>query len=65
MNEKRFFKKVIAAQKRVESFDKIDGEKDRNLLTILFALEAGLKEDIDCAFDAYIMLKEITDGKSK
>lgn len=54
---------VKEAEDRVSSMDGVDGFKDRELRTILLALEAGLKDPRTGAqFDAYVMLKEVCDS---
>jgi hypothetical protein len=60
MTKDEFNKQVKEARKRVESFDDIDGYKDRHAKTILFALEAGImKPDTGAQFDAYVMLQDV------
>jgi len=39
----KFEKEVLEARKRVMGMDAIDGCKNRHLLTVLAALDAGLK----------------------
>lgn len=49
----------VQARRRIDEMDAIDGFRDRELKTIAFALEAGLKnKDIKCAMDALVMLED-------
>lgn len=58
-----FDKLVAKAEADVKRLDAIDGSKDRELKTILFALEAGLKRpETNAHYDAYVMLKELVEG---
>lgn len=60
MTDKEFAARVDAATERVVNMDHIDGFEDRDLKTILFALEAGLKRpDTFAAFDALVMLRDV------
>ena len=55
-----FDSEVAEARKRVMSFDEGDGFNDRGLLTILFALEAGLRHpETGAQYDAYVMLRDV------
>lgn len=55
-----FPQRLQEAEKRVAEMDSVDGWKDRNLTTILAALEAGLKNPISGGhYDAYVMLRDI------
>ncbi len=55
-----FNDQVKAAERRVATMDEVDGKKERDLRTILLALECGLKSPGTGAhFDAYVMLKDI------
>ena len=60
-NEGGFDEKLNEARKRVHSFDKIEGFKNRHISTIMSALKAGINSRMneDCLFDAYVMLEEI------
>jgi hypothetical protein len=49
------------AIRNVASLDDADGYKDRQLRTILFALEAGLRNpETNAQFDALVMLEDIS-----
>lgn len=53
------------AEKRVRLFDSMEGYSDRRLVTIRFALEAGLRNpSTGAAFDALVMLRDITTTNS-
>lgn len=63
MTQGEFASKVKKARAFVDSLDKIDGFKDRELGTILAALEGGLKRPEDNShFDAYVMLDDLVRG---
>ena len=54
-----FEQEVAAARQRVADLDEIDGFADRAMLTILLALEAGLRRPESAAqYDAYVMLQD-------
>ena len=51
---------LAKAENNVKDLDGHDGYKDRDLRTILAALEAGLiNPETNAHFDAYVMLKEV------
>ena len=55
-----FEKEVLEARKRVMGMDAIDGFPDFHLLTVLLALEAGLKNPSKkCQYDAFVMLQDL------
>jgi hypothetical protein len=59
MKNAEFDEGVDNALKRVAAMDKVDGFKDREVLTILGAIEAGIRSgDKTCLFDAYAMLMD-------
>ncbi len=63
MTKTEFDHAVMLAGCRVRAMDDVDGFHDRDLRTILFALEAGLRDpDNGSQFDAYYMLKDKVDG---
>jgi hypothetical protein len=60
MTKEAFDAKVAEARKNVEALDRIDGFADRDPKTILFALEAGIRNpDSGAQYDAYVMLKDL------
>jgi hypothetical protein len=62
MTQEEFAKKVTEAEAHVRALDAVDGHKDRDLRTILYALQAGIINPSSGAeFDAYVMLKELVD----
>lgn len=64
MDDAEFDRRVSKSRQFVHELDRMDRYKDRELKTILFALEAGLRgTETDAAFDAYVMLKELVDGQ--
>lgn len=61
-----FEKEVLEARKRVMGMDAIDGFKNRHLLTVLAALEAGLKTPSNkCQYDAFVMLQDLVASNRK
>jgi hypothetical protein len=59
MTEDEFKSHVTKATSEVHAMDSIDGFQDRELRTILVALEAGLRNpETNAAWDAYVMLAE-------
>jgi hypothetical protein len=54
---------LLEAKNRVKSMDEADGFKDRDLNTILLALECGIKRpETGAQFDAYVMLLDVCKG---
>lgn len=66
MTDEEFTAAVDAATKRVASMDEHDGHQACDPLTIMLALEAGLKRpDNGAQFDAYVMLRQAVAGMKK
>ena len=56
----------VKAVKNVADLDAVDGHKDRRLLTICAALEAGLRNPLTNAqYDALVMLREVAEHEIK
>lgn len=53
------------ARINVDNLDELDGWEDRELGTILAALDSGLRQDISCAFEALVMLEDLVLTKKK
>lgn len=65
-NRKLFNKRVEKARKDVAAMDKHDGYEERELRTIFLALHCGLQEkNLSAAFDALVMLEDVTGMKIK
>ncbi len=65
MTNAEFKQRVIEAERNVRRMDQIDGRPDRELRTVLFALEAGLKNpETGAGFDAYVMLRDVVDKQA-
>ena len=59
-----FEDRLRQATREVQELDEVDGWPDRELSTILYALEAGLKRpESNCAFHAYVMLLDLVRKK--
>jgi hypothetical protein len=54
-----FEDKVRLAEIRVDAMDHADGFADRDLRTILLALENGLRSNSGSEYDAFVMLRDI------
>lgn len=60
MTREEFDRAKYEARQRVTGLDAMDGHKDRELSTILSALEAGLlRPETGACFDALVMLEDI------
>ena len=58
-----FEKKKSEARKRVDGMDAVAKIKDRDPLTIMSALECGLKNPItDASYDALVMLEDVVNA---
>lgn len=61
-----FDKRIRKATSDVKAMDAIDGAEDNSLVTVLFAMEAGLKNpESGAQYDAYVMLKRIIHNGAK
>ena len=55
-----FESEMAKARTRVAEMDEVDGSKDRKTLTIMLALEAGLKNpESGAQYDALVMLNDL------